>query len=64
MVLCSHAPKAPAADPSDGDIVDAVACFRYYAGLADKVHGQTHSSFGGSKLAYTLMQPVGVCGQM
>lgn len=56
--------RAVEAHPSDGDIVDAVACFRYYAGLADKIHGQTTNAFGGSKLAYTLHQPIGVCGQM
>lgn len=52
------------AKASDGDIVDAVACFRYYAGMADKIHGQTVNAFGGSKVAYTLHQPIGVCGQM
>lgn len=47
-----------------GDIPESVNCLRYYAGLADKIHGQTIDTFGGSKLAYTLSQPIGVCGQM
>jgi aldehyde dehydrogenase (NAD+) len=49
---------------SDADVADAVACLRYYAGMADKIHGQTTDAFGGSKLALTLHQPIGVCGQM
>ncbi|TXT07444.1 hypothetical protein VHUM_03164 [Vanrija humicola] len=46
------------------DVADAVACLRYYAGLADKIHGQTIDSFGGEKLCYTLHQPIEVCGQI
>jgi aldehyde dehydrogenase (NAD+) len=44
--------------------VDAVACLRYYAGMADKIVGQAIDTFGGDKLVYTLHQPIGVCGQM
>lgn len=51
-------------DHSDADVADAVACLRYYAGMADKIHGQTTDAFGGAKLAMTLHQPIGVCGQM
>lgn len=46
------------------DIADTIACFRYYAGLADKSHGQSNNHFGTDKLVYTLNQPIGVCGQM
>ena len=46
------------------DIADTIACFRYYAGLADKLHGQSNNHFGTDKLVYTLHQPIGVCGQM
>jgi hypothetical protein len=46
------------------DIADTIACFRYYAGLADKLHGQSNNHFGHDKLVYTLHQPIGVCGQM
>jgi len=46
------------------DIADAVACLRYYAGMADKIVGQSIDTFGGDKLVYTLHQPIGVCGQM
>ncbi|RSL49161.1 hypothetical protein CEP54_012547 [Fusarium duplospermum] len=41
----------------------AIGCIRYYAGWADKLHGQTiltHSK----KFAYTVKQPIGVCGQI
>lgn len=49
---------------TSGDVPESANCLRYYAGMADKVHGQTIDQFGGKKLAYTLNQPIGVCGQM
>lgn len=49
---------------SEADVTDSIACIRYYAGLADKIHGQTVSSFGKEKFVYTLHQPIGVCGQI
>jgi aldehyde dehydrogenase (NAD+) len=36
---------------------------RYYAGYADKNHGQT-IDVGLEKLAYTIKEPLGVCGQI
>ncbi|KAG5925345.1 hypothetical protein E4U42_004399 [Claviceps africana] len=36
---------------------------RYYAGYADKMHGSV-VNLGHGKMAYTLRQPVGVCGQI
>ncbi|KAJ9093393.1 hypothetical protein QFC21_006423 [Naganishia friedmannii] len=48
----------------EADVADSVACLRYYAGLADKVHGQTIDAFGKDKLIYTLHEPIGVCGQI
>ena len=36
---------------------------RYYAGYADKNHGQV-IDVGPAKLAYTVKEPVGVCGQI
>ncbi|OXG89553.1 aldehyde dehydrogenase (NAD+) [Cryptococcus neoformans A2-102-5] len=48
----------------EADVTDSIACIRYYAGLADKIHGQTVSSFGKEKFVYTLHQPIGVCGQI
>jgi aldehyde dehydrogenase (NAD+) len=29
----------------EGDVVDTVACLRYYAGMADKIQGQFRSSW-------------------
>lgn len=46
------------------DVVDSIACLRYFAGLSDKFFGQTINHFGKEKFAYTLHQPIGVCGQM
>ncbi|KLU65950.1 betaine aldehyde dehydrogenase [Desulfosporosinus acididurans] len=45
------------------DVSDAVACFRYYAGLATKPHGQT---FDVADPMQTLVvrEPIGVCGQI
>jgi len=51
------------ADALEGDIVEVVTTFRYYAGWADKVFGQTISTTR-QKFAYTLRQPIGVVGQI
>lgn len=45
------------------DIPEVTNTLRYYAGWADKVHGQTIST-SHLKLAYTLRQPIGVVGQI
>ena len=47
----------------DEDLGEVVNTIRYYAGWADKLHGQTISTTG-QKFAYTLKQPVGVCAQI
>ena len=46
-----------------GDVLGGAANIKYYAGWADKNHGQT-IEIGTQKLAYTLKEPVGVCGQI
>lgn len=46
-----------------GDIAEVEGTLRYYGGYADKIHGQT-IDVGPSKLAYTIREPVGVCGQI
>lgn len=48
----------------DFDLADTVACLRYYAGWADKITGETLDVGSKSKLAWTLSEPSGVCGQM
>ena len=45
------------------DVTSAIETIRYYAGWADKVHGQTIPT-SVQKLAYTLKEPLGVCGQI
>ncbi|KAL1993968.1 hypothetical protein VTN49DRAFT_2637 [Thermomyces lanuginosus] len=45
------------------DVIETAMCIRYYAGWADKVHGQTISTTP-EKFAYTIRQPVGVVGQI
>jgi aldehyde dehydrogenase (NAD+) len=45
------------------DLGEVVSVIRYYAGYADKIHGQTISTTS-QKFAYTLRQPIGVCGQI
>lgn len=47
----------------DEDLTEVISCFRYYAGWADKIHGQTIPTTP-QKFAYTLRQPIGVCGQI
>ena len=45
------------------DLGEVLGVFRYYAGFADKLYGQTIPT-GPNKFAYTIRQPVGVCGQI
>ncbi|KAF6841072.1 putative aldehyde dehydrogenase [Colletotrichum musicola] len=45
------------------DLAESVATLRYYAGWADKIHGETIPTTP-LKFAYTLRQPIGVCGQI
>ncbi|KAK7216630.1 hypothetical protein V2G26_004633 [Clonostachys chloroleuca] len=47
----------------DDDLGEAIAVLRYYAGWADKIHGLTIPTTP-QKFAYTLKQPIGVCGQI
>ncbi|HEX4012735.1 MAG TPA: aldehyde dehydrogenase family protein [Candidatus Cybelea sp.] len=45
------------------DAVDAANCFRYYAGLATKPHGQTFDVPAPSQ-TFTVREPIGVCAQI
>jgi len=45
------------------DIDCVIATFRYYAGWADKVHGNTIPA-DGNVFSMTRIEPVGVCGQV
>lgn len=45
------------------DVAGSVGCLRYYAGYADKIYGQVIDT-SPEKLAYTIREPVGVCGQI
>ena len=45
------------------DLTEVIGTIRYYAGYADKVHGQVINA-SPKKLAYTLREPLGVCGQI
>ncbi|XWW99814.1 hypothetical protein V2A60_007826 [Cordyceps javanica] len=45
------------------DLQEVIYTLRYYAGWADKIHGQTIPTTR-AKFAYTLRQPVGVCAQI
>ncbi|OAA46136.1 aldehyde dehydrogenase ALDH [Metarhizium rileyi] len=45
------------------DLEEAIGTFRYYAGWADKISGQTIPTTH-QKFAYTLRQPIGVVGQI
>jgi betaine-aldehyde dehydrogenase len=48
---------------SQYDVADAANCFRYYAGLATKPHGQTFDVPAPSQ-TFTVREPIGVCGQI
>lgn len=47
----------------NADVTFSIATFRYYAGWADKIHGQTIET-DKLKLAYTRHEPIGVVGQI
>ncbi|WYZ40742.1 hypothetical protein EsH8_IV_001083 [Colletotrichum jinshuiense] len=47
----------------DFDVPHFSEVIRYYAGYADKNHGQT-IDVGPDKLAYTIKEPLGVCAQI
>jgi len=46
-----------------GDLDHSISIFRYFAGWADKIHGNT-LPVDGSFLSFTKKEPVGVCGQI
>ncbi|KAK7962056.1 aldehyde dehydrogenase domain-containing protein [Apiospora aurea] len=45
------------------DMAEATGTLRYYAGFSDKVFGQV-MELSPDKFAYTVREPVGVCGQI
>ncbi|KAF2709749.1 aldehyde dehydrogenase-like protein [Pleomassaria siparia CBS 279.74] len=45
------------------DLGEVIGTLKYYAGYADKIHGQVITT-SPKKLAYTLREPLGVCGQI
>ena len=45
------------------DVPGTIACLRYYAGWADKIHGKT-LPVKGDFFSYTRHEPVGVVGQI
>jgi aldehyde dehydrogenase (NAD+) len=53
----------PVSDARSGDIPLALDALRYYAGWADKIHGQT-IPVSGNHFCYTRREPVGVAGQI
>ncbi len=53
----------PITETTNADIPLAIDCFLYYAGWADKVHGDT-IPVRGDFFNYTLRDPIGVVGQI
>lgn len=49
---------------SRADAADAAACFRYYAGLATKPHGETYEVGDPNIVSLSIREPIGVCGQI
>ncbi|EFY93740.1 hypothetical protein MAC_00231 [Metarhizium acridum CQMa 102] len=47
----------------EADLEEAYNVFKYYAGWADKIYGDTIDT-SPAKLAYTVQEPLGVCGQI
>ncbi|MDB5352276.1 MAG: NAD-dependent aldehyde dehydrogenase [Planctomycetota bacterium] len=53
----------PIAESRNADLPLVIDCLRYYAGWADKIHGQT-IPVRGNYFCYTRKEPVGVAGQI
>lgn len=53
----------PIADAMGADLPLTIQCYRYYAGWADKITGQT-IPIGGNFFSYTRHEPIGVVGQI
>ena len=53
----------PISDSLNGDLPLTIACYRYYAGWTDKIHGKT-IPVNGPYFCYTRHEPVGVVGQI
>ncbi len=53
----------PIRDSRNADLPLTIDCLRYYAGYADKIHGQT-IPIRGNFFCYTRKEPVGVVGQI
>jgi aldehyde dehydrogenase (NAD+) len=53
----------PIAESRNGDLPFVIDTLRYYAGWADKIHGQT-IPIRGDYFCYTRREPVGVAGQI
>jgi acyl-CoA reductase-like NAD-dependent aldehyde dehydrogenase len=53
----------PISETRNADLPLAIECFEYYAGLADKIHGDT-IPVNGNFFNYTLREPAGVVGQI
>jgi aldehyde dehydrogenase (NAD+) len=53
----------PIAEARHADLPLVIDCLRYYAGWADKIHGQT-IPVRGNFFTYTRREPVGVAGQI
>ncbi|MBS0210827.1 MAG: aldehyde dehydrogenase family protein [Planctomycetes bacterium] len=53
----------PVRDARAADLPLVIDCLRYYAGFADKIHGQT-IPVRGPYFTYTRREPVGVVGQI
>ncbi len=53
----------PVKDSRAADLPLTIDCLRYYAGFADKIHGET-IPVNGNYFTYTRKEPVGVVGQI
>jgi aldehyde dehydrogenase (NAD+) len=53
----------PIRESKNADLPLVIDCLRYYAGWADKIHGQT-IPIRGNYFCYTRREPVGVAGQI
>ena len=59
----AHDSGKPYSVALEADLDESYNVFQYYAGWSDKIYGKTIET-SAAKLAYTLQEPLGVCGQI
>ncbi|KAJ3417451.1 hypothetical protein HDV05_003315 [Chytridiales sp. JEL 0842] len=61
MLAISEAITGKPIKDARADVEACIECFKFFAGIADKIHGRTFN-LNPNYRSYTLKEPIGVCG--